>query len=356
MDIVWIPLGWIMKFIYQFVGNYGLTLILFTVFVRLVQVPLNVKQQKNMAKQQPFNEKLKRLQKQYKNNQKKYQEEMMKLQEEEGINPMASCLPMIITMFVLFGVIDVVYKPLKHLFSVPVETIDKATKALTKAGFKKSSMPEIDIMNVVQGNHKKYDPNMFDKIFSPEVLEKMQAFDFNFLGLNLGQTPHWGLNATILIPILSGVTSLLTSIMTIRNQKKTGMQQQGSGSMNMIMYIMPIFSIFIAFSFPLGIGMYWTVGNICMLIVNAIMYRIYTPEKMKEIAEKEKKNKKKKKPSKYRQAMMAAMKEQQGGSDDEPKNEKIIIDGRELKESELTNSQRIALARKRMAEKYGDVD
>ena len=124
--------------------------------------------------------------------------------------------------------------------------------------------------------------------------------------------------------------------------------------MNAIMYIMPIFSVFIAFSFPLGIGLYWTVGNICMLAVNLIMYRIYTPEKMKEIAEKENLNKKKKKPSKYRQAMMAAMDNQKGG--DTKSKEKIVVDGKELDENELSSNQRIALARQRMKEKYGDSD
>lgn len=347
MGIFGTPLGWIMKFIYGFIHNYGLTLIVFTVLVRLLMYPLSVKQQKSTAKMQLFQPKIQKLQKQFGKDKQRLQEETMKLYEEEGYNPMGSCLPTIIQMVLLFGIIDVVYKPLKHLLGVSNDVITKATELLKDAGYKMTSMAELDIMNIIQGTSSKYSADMFNDVFSADVIQKIQDFDFNFLGLNLGQTPEWGWNVTIIIPLLSGITSLLISIMTIQNQKKLG-QQAGGGVMKGMMYIMPVFSTWIAFSFPIGLGLYWTIGNVCMLITNAILYTVYSPDKMKaqveaELAEK-KKNKKK---STY--AKMVEMAKEQNGLSTKKTAEKeaVSTDG-------LTANQKIALARKRMAEKYGD--
>jgi YidC/Oxa1 family membrane protein insertase len=351
MGIFGTPLGWIMRFIYDFIHNYGLTLIVFTVLVRLLMYPLSVKQQKSTAKMQIFQPKIQKLQKQFAKDKKRLQEETMKLYEEEGYNPMGSCLPTIIQFILLFGIIDVVYKPLKHLLGVSSDAISQATDLLKEAGYKATSMAELDIMNIIQGNSKDYSADMFNDVFSSSVIEKIQNFDFTFLGLNLGQTPEWGLNVTIIIPLLSGITSLLISVMTIMNQKKNGMgQQAGGGFMKGMMIIMPIFSTWIAFSFPLGLGLYWTVGNICMLVTNLILYTVYSPEKMKaqveaEIAEK-KKNKKK---STY--AKMMEMSEKQNSSSEKKENSKESVNNGM---DEMTASQKIALARKRMAEKYGD--
>lgn len=357
MGFLGTPLGWIMRFIYEFIHNYGFTLIIFTVLVRMLMFPLSVKQQKGTAKMQIFQPKIQKLQKQYKNDKQRLQEETMKLYEEEGYNPMGSCLPLIINMVVLFGMIDVVYKPLKHLLGVSNDLITKATEMLTKLNYKASSMTELDIMNIIQGNpisqkEVEVSTDMFNSIFSADLIQQIQNFDFSFLGLNLGVIPTWGLNATIIIPLLSGITSLAMSLMTLHNQKKTMGQQQGMGAMKGMMIIMPIFSTWIAFSFPIGLGLYWTVGNVCMIITNAILYKVYSPEKMKALVEKEQAAKKKKPKSKYQQAMEAAREEQRRRAGLPPEKTKKAEET--TTEDEMSASQKLALARKRMAEKYGD--
>lgn len=346
------PLGWIMKLIFSVIPNYGLVLIIFTILVRLVLFPLNVKQQKNSAKMALFNPKMQKLQKQYGKDKQRYQEEMMKLYEEEGYNPMSSCLPMILQMIVLFGIIDVVYKPLKHLLSVPSDLIEQAQKVLTDLQIKSSS-PELSIISIIQGNHSNISADVFDKIFSSDIIAQIQNFDMNFLGINMGTVPSftWPL---LLIPILSGVTSLLVSIFSMRQQKKNGMMDQaqtGMGMMKGMMYIMPIFSTWIAFSLPTGVGFYWIVSNILSFVQTIILYTIYSPEKMKakveaEMEEKKRQQKDKKK-SRYRQAVEAAMEQQRNGQT--PAKAAVPASS-----DDLTPNQRIALARKRMAEKYGD--
>lgn len=358
MGFLGTPLGWIMRFIYEFIQNYGFTLIIFTVLVRMLMFPLSVKQQKSSAKMQLFQPKIQKLQKQYKNDKQRLQEETMKLYEQEGYNPMSSCLPLLINMIVLFGMIDVVYKPLKHLLGVSTDLINQATDLLKEAGYNATSMAELDIMNIIQGNQIsqrgiEVSADMFNSIFSADLIAQIQDFNFSFLGLNLGITPDFGWNVTIIIPLLSGITSLATSLMTLYNQKKTGMQQQqGMGMMKGMMIIMPIFSTWIAFSFPIGLGLYWTVGNICMIITNAILYRVYSPEKVKAMVEKEMAERKKKPKSKYRQLMEEARAEQRAKQGLPPEKKKE--DQAEEYTDGKTASQKLAEARKRMAEKYGD--
>lgn len=346
MGILGTPLGWVMKFMYDFIQNYGVVLVLFTVLVRLALFPLNVKQQKSSAKMAIFQPKLKKLEKQYGKDKQRYQEAMMKLYEEEGYNPMASCLPMVLQMVVLFGIIDVVYKPLKHLLSIPADLITEATKLLgTTAG----SSPELKIVSIIQGTDTSLAMDVFNNVFSADQLQAIQDFNLSFLGLNLGGIPSmtWPL---ILVPLLSGLTSLGVTIFSMRQQKKTGVMaegQQGMGMMKGMMYIMPVFSTWIAFSLPIGVGVYWIVGNVLSFVQSIILYTVYSPEKMKEQVEKEQANRKKKKPSRYQQAMAAAR--QQSG---EPAKATEALP--ETVDDGMTAAQRIALARKRMAEKYGD--
>lgn len=350
------PLGWIMKFLYSFISNYGLSLVLFTIIIRVALFPLNVKQQKSSARMALFQPKLQKLQKQYGKNKAKYQEEMMKLYQEEGYNPMASCLPMLLQMLVLFGIIDVVYYPLRHLLSIPAKTISEATKVLSEATGKITSGAELTIINVIQGHSDVVNPEIFNNVFSPEQIEKISNFDLNFLGFNMGINPSFSW-PTILIPIISGLTSIAVTILTLKQQKKNGMMTEGQAGMGMMkgmMYIMPIFSTWIAFSLPIGVGIYWIVGNILSFIQSIILYKVYSPEKLKEkiALEVEKNKKKKKKPSAYQKALEAA-RQQQALKDGKTLEDNISKEDDEDKE-ELTASQRIALARKRMAEKYGD--
>lgn len=377
MGFLGTPLGWIMKFMYQFIQNYGVVLILFTVLVRALLFPLGVKQQKSSAKMAIFTPKMQQLQKQYGKNKEKYQEEMMKLYEEEGYNPMSSCLPMVIQMVVLFGIIDVVYHPMKHLLSVSSDLITQATKVLTDASINAGSNAELMIINIIQGNgvhpqtHEALDPNMFDAIFSADIISKIEDFNINLFGLNLGTIPTftWPI---VLIPILSGVTSLLVSIFSMRQQAKNGMgNQQGMGAMKAMMYIMPIFSAWIAFSMPTGVGFYWIVSNVLAFVQTIILYKVYSPEKMKAVVEKENEERKKKqKTSRYRQAMAMAMEQQKAEQEKKaaaaaaanqsgkksyakkktaPKEE----EKRELSPETITTSQIISISRKHLEEKYG---
>lgn len=341
------PLGFIMYAIESVVNNFGLSLILFVLVTKFACYPLSIKQQKSTAKMALFQPKLKALEKKYGKDKQKYQSEMMKLYEQEGINPAGGCLPMAIQMILLFGIIDVIYYPLKHLLRIPADLIKQATDVI---GI--SSGSEIKIISQIQAG-----ASNLDTIFGPEWVEKIKNFDMNFLGLNLGDVPTLGFNWLILIPILSGVTALLTTLVSMKQQAKNG--QQMKGAMKYVMYFMPLMSLWIAFSVPAGVGLYWIISNVFNFGQTIVLAKIYTPEKLANSIDKgsektrEKMRKKREKMEAYNQVM-----EKRGVSSPKPQAE-ITSGGDGENQAEIINAKeiakrRLAEARRKAAEKYGD--
>ena len=126
------PLGWIMYWIYEVVNNYGLSIIIFTLITKIILFPTAYKQQLGTARMSLLNPKLNKIRKQYANNQQKMAEEQQKIYQEEGINPMGSCLPLIISMILLYGVLDVVYRPLSHILRISSGTLDAAKQIISR--------------------------------------------------------------------------------------------------------------------------------------------------------------------------------------------------------------------------------
>lgn len=129
--VIAVPLGFIMKACYLLVKNYGIALILFTIIIRVLLLPLNIKQQKSTARMSKLQPQLQKLQKKYANNKEKYQEEMMNLYAKEGASPTAGCMPMLITMLVLFALIEVVYNPLYYVTNANRDDLDASNKLIT---------------------------------------------------------------------------------------------------------------------------------------------------------------------------------------------------------------------------------
>ena len=124
-DIIGVPFGYLMRLIYSICNNYAVAIILFTVITKILLLPVNYKTQKGAARMQLLNPKLEKLKKSFANNPQRLQEEQQKLYQQEGVNPMGSCLPAFIQMFLLFGVIDVIYKPVTHILDISKSIIDE---------------------------------------------------------------------------------------------------------------------------------------------------------------------------------------------------------------------------------------
>jgi len=351
MGILGTPLGWVMSFIYDYiVHSYGWALILFIVLTRVVLYPLGVKQQKSTARTAAIQPKLQQLQKQFGKDRNRYQEEMMKLYEKEGVSVTAGCLPMAVQMIFLFGIIDVIYKPLQHLLHIPSELLNQAGRLLSNT----SSYSQLEIVTKIQEGSAAFYP-----VLGPENVEKIQNFNMNFLGVNLGATPNkvWGW--VILIPIASFVSQILYTLLSMAQQKKNGQVMQGT--MKWMMLIMPLMSLWFAFTMPAGIGLYWTVSNVLMIIQQLILQKLYPPEKVLAKSDRStERARAKMKKKRERMEQYNKMMEERSGQTPAPKKEapsgekaKKLDKEAVLREKELTN-KRLAEARKRMAEKYGD--
>ena len=136
MTIFGWPLDFLMLGCYMLTGNrYALAIVLFTIVTRILLLPFSIKQQKETAKTQLFQPKLDAIQKKYGNNRERYNEEVQKLYTEEGFNPMAGCLPALLQFPFLFGIMDVVYKPIYHILRASSAVINEMVAAATEAGF-----------------------------------------------------------------------------------------------------------------------------------------------------------------------------------------------------------------------------
>lgn len=383
-EIIGIPLGWVMWLMYQATENYAWSIVLFTLITRIILFPLSVKQQKSSAAMAAFQPKLEKLKKQYANNQQKLQEEQMKLYSEEGINPMASCLPLFIQLPILYGVFDVVYRPITHILRASKEAI-AAAKTITEGIFTANGgtvpsyftqRPEIYIVKEVQKN-----PAAFAEMSAehPEFVEKITEFNNKLFGIvDLGDIPTihpeaWNAAAIILvmIPVLSGVIQLLMTVYSQYRSKKLNPDAPSMAGMNIMLYIMPVFSVWIAFNYPAGIGFYWTMSSLFGFLQSIILYKIYTPEYVAKLVEKDKqKRKKKNRPNmmeRYQKMMEEQMQNQQGGNAQRPQTKaetaKVSDDDDDDAEPEVRLSRAkqkeyekmiIREARRRQAEKYGD--
>lgn len=228
-SIIGIPFKYVLDFFNSFTGSYAVAILIFTVLVNLLLSPLNVKQQKTTAKQAKLRPKLEELKKKYGDDRQKMAQAQQDLYTKENVSPMGGCLPMLIRMLILLGVYDAIRQV------------------------------------VASGSH----------------------VNFNLFGLDLSQTPHFSFNfqqdfsPIWIIPILSGVASLISMLISQYQQKKTNpmMASQG-GSMTMMMLIMPIFSIWIAFSIQAAVGYYWIISNIVNTLIQVAVNHLYSVNKV----------------------------------------------------------------------------
>ncbi len=261
-----------------------------------------------------------------------------KLYDEEKYNPMSGCLPLLIQFPILFGLIDVIYKPMTHILRIPSDVIKIATDIATNNGSIMSYSPQLLAIQGIRQN-----PQPYIDAMGADVVSHIQSLNLSFFGLDLSQTPTVALNILILIPILSGLTSFLFTMLTMKTNPSMQQQQgAGTGCMTKVMqYIMPIFSLVIAFQVPAGVGMYWIFSNIFSTFQQMLLNKKYNPKIAAEEAEREYELQKKKKDKVKRQVV--EVKDEETGK----------VTEKTLTQKEI-DRQRLAEARKRDAEKYGE--
>ena len=329
------PLGYVMEWIYKLLPSYGWDIILFTLLINIVKIPLQLSQQKSMAKMSAFQPMIMDIQTKYKDKPEKQQEELMKLQQDYGYKPTAGCVPMLLNFLVIFGVIGVVYNPLERIFHISAAALAAAGEALTAAGVSFTAITRDTniIAQVVAGN------SSVIGCFSADQIATITEFSqhMNFLGIDLTRIPQIGLSLDLVLPLLSVVTMFLSTHISM---KASGQQMQGS--MKVTMYLMPLMYLFFCFTYPLAFSLYYVISNIVMTAQTQVMRKIYDPEKMRKEVEAQIEEKKKQQKRGVKSTTVKVT---------DPKTGKVTE--KNLSASEM-NKCRLEYARKLDAERYKD--
>ena len=276
--ILGVPLGYVMEWIYNLIPNYGWDIIIFTIVIRLLSIPLQLNQQKSMAKMSAFQPMIADIQKKYKDKPEKQQEELLKLQQEYGYKPTAGCMPMLVNFLVMFGVIEVVYRPLQRIFHIGADALTAAGEALTTLGISFTTVTRDTniIAQVIAGE------STVTSCFTPDQVSTITEFGqhMDFFGIDLTRVPQYSLAAEnlplLIFPVLAIVTMFISTHISM---KASGQQMQGS--MKLTMYMMPLMYLFFCFTVPCAFSLYYVVSNILMTVQSIIMKKIYDPEKVK---------------------------------------------------------------------------
>ena len=273
MKTILIPFAWLLRTLYQVFGNYGVALILFSFIIKLILTPFNAKSKKSMMKVSRLGPKLKELEKKYGDDKLKYQQEMAALYKKENVSPTGGCLWSLLPLILLMALYYVIRQPMTYLMGLTADQIQQISDLLTGMGVDFSS-GNAAYSQVFIAQHV-YENIDAIKSIVPDIADR--AINFNFLGVNLGQIPSWrwlfngpytlaGFGMFI-IPVISAATQFVSmqisqklngSVATNdKGEKDQDAAAAAAGSMKTMMFIMPIFSLWIGFSMPASMCIYW---------------------------------------------------------------------------------------------------
>ena len=293
--------GYVLKFLYTLVGNYGWAIILFSVLVKVIMLPISIKQQKAMKKNEKIQQEMKQIQFKYKNDPEKMNQEVMALYKREGASPFSGCLSSIIQIILLFSVFLLVRSPLTYMVKMDTDAINKMESIVSEENSgTKNSYVEIGVIQYVKTLE---DVNSVSEKYEFNINDYIDQINLNmdFLGIDLSQVPtqNWKDVRTLIIPALYVISSFasirLTSSMTKKKEEKKlitdGEENKEDENYNPMQdatktmtWMMPIMSISIAIIAPLGLALYWLMNNILMIIERLVYNKIFNKEEAEENA------------------------------------------------------------------------
>lgn len=339
-QIAWL-LGKLMNGIYNImdgvfgVQNIGVCIIIFTIIIYTLMIPLTVKQQKWSKMSAVMNPEIQKIQKKYAN--KKDQASMLKQQEElqivyekYGVSPTGGCLPMLIQMPILFALYPVIQNIPKYVDGVKAAYMPVVDQIMQVDGFQKimetigSAKPVL--MSATAYDYSKADTlvqvlykfqdstwnTLVDKMPSIETVvdatTKTMGHLNNFLGINIGETPMTmltnslhpfsivGIILAVIIPIMAGLAQFIS--VKLQPQPSMDENNQMAASMKTMTYTMPLFSVFLGFTLPAGLGLYWAVSAVVRCVqqvaINKYLQTKSLDDMIKENQEKAAKKREKK--------------------------------------------------------------
>lgn len=276
-----VPFAWLVRLFYNLTGSYGVALILFTLVIKLIMLPFQMKSKKSMMRMSRVSGQMQDIQKRYANNQVKLQEEMQKIYEEEGVNPMSGCLWGFLPLPILMALYSIIRQPITHFMMLSKDVLQSVVQTVADAG--------VDLTNIVMMDKATGVPALKDGLYQMasygqiNLVKTVQELglptpegwfnvNYKFIGMDLAETPWtlvknftftWAVIGVILIPILAGLSQFVLSKITMNSQPQAN---AGGNSMKSMMYTMPLFSVYIAFIMPAALGVYWIAQSVFSLI------------------------------------------------------------------------------------------
>lgn len=306
--------GYVLNVIYEIVKNYGVAIILFSILLKLILLPLTIKQQKTLKKSQKLQGELKELQDKYSNNPEKLNQEMMDLYKKENLSPFSGCLSSILQLILLLAMFYLVSKPLTYMKKIDSEEINTYKEAIVQEQGENSvstTYPEISIIKFINNKIDNAEKNVenVDNTTSEDAeivdneeeknldIDENLYINMDFLGVDLSSIPKdnykdWKVFIIPLLYIISSCISIkMTQIQTQNADKKDNKEENKeeepdmTAQMNKSMtWMMPILAVSVSLVAPLGLALYWLVNNILMIIERIVMDKFIVPKGEEEDA------------------------------------------------------------------------
>ena len=281
--------GFVLNFINDIVGNYGFAIILFTVLIKLIMLPLSIKQQRTMKKSTKLQQELNTLQFKYKNDPEKLNREMMELYKRENMSPFSGCFSSIVQFILLISIFYMVRFPLTYMERIDKTQIDTYVQQMKDDGMPVSqAYSEIDVVRELDYLKEKFPDD--------ENLHKINL-NMQFCGLDLSKIPQQNLGdwTVYIIPVLYIISTFISMKITTsmqngkkkkddgviditenkdKEEEKNEMEEAMEQSNKMMSWMMPIMSVSISLVAPLGLALYWLVNNILMVFERLILDKV----------------------------------------------------------------------------------
>lgn len=290
--------GYVLNFLYQLIGNYGVAIILFSILVKLLTIPISIKQQRTMKKSAKIQEEMKQIQFKYKNDPEKMNQEVMALYKRENMSPFSGCLSSIVQIILLLSVFILVQSPLTYMVKLDSQVINQLDTIANQSQVSNSRYKEIQVIqyvrtlkNEVPVNEEEQDDNY--KLIN-QYKDKVNL-NMDFLGIDLSAVPTQNLSdwKTLVIPILYVITSFISIRMTtnMQNNKKDkklitdGNEEKKEEEYNPMLeanksmsWFMPLMSVSIAIIAPLGLALYWLMNNLLSITERIVLNKVLKKE------------------------------------------------------------------------------
>lgn len=276
-------LGYILWGAFYILKDFGLSIIVFTLIVKLILFPFSVKQQKSMAGTARLSKKQKELQEKYGNNREKYSEELNKLYEKEGVKPMGGCLTTIIPLLVILGIFYAVAYPLTNTLHLNSEDVNSALSYInTIPGYAASANPTYQEISLLKIFPNIMNTEAINGIFNPQEISTIEMFTagFNTFGVDLLAIPKdFGIFSWyILFPVLCFASNIGSQlVMTVVNKNQMAQQQ---GCMKVMLFVLPLFSAYIAYTVPAAVAFYWIISAVISLVQSIVLSKIFSPAQL----------------------------------------------------------------------------